>query len=145
MQDPTLFKDMDMDDYEKELFMMYDPDTIEADRIQKILDLKYALDDLEKEIGKIKGISLEEKGKLLYVCNKYKHLFNGQLGHWKTEPVDLILKDPKTVPVYQKPYPVPKAKEQKLKEECQRLVDMKILKKVNRSEWGMPAFTINKP
>ena len=63
----------------------------------------------------------------------------------ETEPVDLILKDPKTIPVYQKPYPVPKSKEKKLKEECQELVDMKILRKRNKSEWGMPAFTISKP
>ena len=71
---------------------------------------------------------------MLTLLSKFKTLFDGTLGDWKTEPVDLILKDPKTVPVYQKPYPVPKSKEKKLKEECQRLVDMKILRKINKSE-----------
>ena len=100
MQDPGLFKEMDLDDYEEELFLMHDPDTTEADRIQKILELKYAPADLDKEVGKIKGISLEEKSKLLQLCKKYKHLFDGQLGNWKTDPVDLILKDPNCKPVY---------------------------------------------
>ena len=65
MKDPTLFKEMDLDNYEEELFMMHDPETTEADRIQKILDLQYAPADLEKEVGKIKGISLEQKSKVL--------------------------------------------------------------------------------
>ena len=68
MQDPSLFKEMDLDSYEEELFMMHDPETTEADRIQKILDLKYAPADLDKEVDKIKGISFEQKGKLLQLC-----------------------------------------------------------------------------
>ena len=59
--------------------------------------------------------------------------------------MDWILKDPNCVPVYQKPYPVPKSKEMKLKKECEMLCKMGILRKVNKSEWGMPAFTISKP
>lgn len=124
---------------------MHDPETTEADRIQKILDLKYAPADLDKEVEKIKGISLEQKSKVLTLCKKYEHLFDGQLGNWKTEPVDLILKDPNCTPVYQKPYLVPKSKEMKLKKECEMLVKHGVLRKVNKSEWGMPAFTISKP
>ena len=37
------------------------------------------------------------------------------------------------------------SQEKKLKAEIQRMVDWGILKKVNRSEWAMPAFTITKP
>ena len=124
---------------------MHDPETTEADRIQKILELKYAPADLNKEVNKVKGISFEQKGKLLQLCTKYSHLFDGKLGNWKTEPVDLILKDPNCKPVYQKPYPVPKSKEMKLKKECEMLVKHGVLRKVNKSEWGMPAFTISKP
>ena len=38
-----------------------------------------------------------------------------------------------------------KGEEKKLKAEVQRLVDWGVLRKVNRSEWAMPAFTISKP
>ena len=48
---------------------------------------------------------------------EYESLFDGELGHWKTEPIDLELKNSNCKPVYQKPYPVPKSKEQKLKRE----------------------------
>merc|ERR1712197_86714 len=102
--------------------MMHDPETTEADRIQKILDLKYAPAALDKEVDKVKGISFEQKGRLLQLCRKYKHLFDGKLGNWKTDPVDLMLKDPNCKPVYQKSYPVPKSKEMKLKKECEMLV-----------------------
>ena len=115
MQDPRLFQEMDLNQYEQEFFMMYDPETTEADRIQMILELKYSPENLNKEVEKIPQISPHQKGKILDLLNKYKHLFDGKLGHWKTDPVDLILKEPQSVPVYQKPYPVPKSKEQKLK------------------------------
>ena len=58
--------------------------------------------------------------------------------------MDLKLRNLGSKPVYQKPYPVPKSKEQKLKQERDGLVGLGILKKVNHSEWGMPAFTISK-
>ena len=136
MQDPDLFKEGSVEEFEKELFMMHDPDTTEAERIQRIVDVKYAPADLQAEVNSLTKINGEQKKQLLTLLSKFKTLFDGTLGDWKTEPVDLILKDPKTVPVYQKPYPVPKSKEKKLKEECQRLVDMKILRKINKSEWG---------
>ena len=34
MQDPDLFKEGSVEEFEKELFMMHDPDTTEAERIQ---------------------------------------------------------------------------------------------------------------
>ena len=85
------------------------------------MDLKYAPANLEEEVNKITELKLEQKTKLLNLLKKFEPIFNGQLGHWKTKPVDLELKDPQCKPIYQRPYPVPKSQEKKLKQECARL------------------------
>ncbi len=54
------------------------------------------------------------------------------------------LKDKDCKPYHAKPYPVPHSQEQKLKDEVERLVKYKVLRKVNRSEWASPMFTILK-
>jgi hypothetical protein len=41
-----------------------------------------------------------------------------------------------------KAYPVPHSQEVQLKEEIDRMVKLGVMRKVNRSEWGSPAFTI---
>ena len=110
MQDPAHFTIGDVDEFEKELFFAHDPETTEAERIQRIMDLKYAPADLEAEVQKCALLNGEEKNMLLNVLKKYESLFDGELGHWKTEPIDLELKNPNCKPVYQKPYPVPKSK-----------------------------------
>ena len=55
MQDPTFFKEERVAEFEEELFLMHDPDTTEADRIQEVMDAKYAPANLEKEVAKSKG------------------------------------------------------------------------------------------
>ena len=72
-------------------------------------------------------------------------MFDRTLGEWATAPVDLELKDPEGKPYHAKPYPVPQSQEVKLKAEIERLVELKVLRKVNESEWASPAFTISKP
>jgi len=67
------------------------------------------------------------------------------VGTWNTEPVDLVLKDTTAAPYHAKPYPVPYSQEQKLQEEVDRLCKQGILRKINRSEWACPMFTISKP
>ena len=109
MQDPDHFKEGNVDNFEQELFMMHDPETTEAERIQRIVDVKYSKADLKQEVKTIKNINEEERRRLLKLLEKFKPLFDGTLGDWKTAPVDLELKDPNCKPVYQKPYPVPKS------------------------------------
>jgi Reverse transcriptase (RNA-dependent DNA polymerase) len=59
--------------------------------------------------------------------------------------VDLELKDKNEKPYHARAYPVPHSQEQLLKDEVQQLVDFGVLRKVNRSEWACPMFTIAKP
>ena len=134
----------DLDQFEQECMFLHDPDTTEAERIQQIHDLKYAPADLQKELDQCPDLASDQKEKLLGLLQKFEELFDGSLGKWKTEDINIKLK-PDATPHHAKPYPVPHSQEQKLKDEVQRLVQHGILKKVNHSEWASPMFTITKP
>ena len=130
---------------EKEILLMHDPETTEAERIQSIIDQKYTPADLDKVVNELTHLSQKEKRKLLTLLNKYKDLFDGQLGTWNTKPIELELKEPNCKPYHAKPYPVPRSQEQKLKQEVERLCKYEVLREINDSEWASPMFTIPKP
>ena len=56
---------------------------------------------------------------------------------------DIKLKD-NAKPYHGKAFPVPKAYEQALRTEVERLCKIGVLKKINRSEWAAPTFIIPK-
>ena len=145
MLDPERFCKEFINELEQEILYMHDPDTTEAERIQEILDAKYCPADLNKLVKECEQLSKEEQEKLLALLKKYEQLFDGTVGTWKTAPVELFLKDPNCEPYHAKAYPVPHSQEQKLKEEVDRLCQQGILRKINRSEWACPMFTISKP
>src|SRR6187200_388419 len=145
MLDPDMFCKEFIDELEHEILYMHDPDTTEEERIQEILDAKYCPADLNKHVKECEQLSKEEQEKLLALLKKYEQLFDGTVGTWKTAPVDLFLKDPNYKPYHAKAYPVPHSQKQKLKEEVDRLCQQGILRKINRSEWACPIFTISKP
>ena len=66
-------------------------------------------------------------------------MFDGTLGTWNTDPVDIELKDD-AKPHHARPYPVPKVHKEVFKKEVTRLCKLGVLRKVNRSEWGDPTF-----
>lgn len=129
----------------REIYLSHDPLTTEAERIQSILDAKYSPANLDELSKGCKNLTQNEQKQLHKLLNKYEHLFDGSLGNWDTEPVDIELKDPNCKPYHARAYPVPQSAERKLKDECQRYCDAGILRKINRSEWAAPAFTIYKP
>jgi hypothetical protein len=92
-----------------------------------------------------KLLSTNQQERLYKLLNKFAHLFDGTLGNWKTDPVKLELKDKNGKPYHAKPLPLPHSQEQQLKDEVQTLVDLRVLRKVNRSEWACPKLTISKP
>jgi hypothetical protein len=70
-------------------------------------------------------------------------LFNGTLGTFTGAPYDIKLKD-NVEPHHARPFPVPKIHELTLKSELDRLCELNVLKRVNRSQWGAPTFIIPK-
>jgi len=142
MRDSSLFEEPSANPF-AELLSMHDPITTEAERIQRILDIKYAPADLNKIVQECTHLTDTEKSALGKLLAKYHDLFDSTLGTWQTEPIELELR-PDAKPYHAKPYPVPHSQEKKLREEIERMCAHGVLRKVNRSEWGFPAFTIPK-
>ena len=128
----------------EEVHSMYDPLTTEAERIQRILDVKYAPADLEELCAECKHLSLQEQKELCALLTKFSDLFDGSLGTWNMDPVDIELNED-AKPHHAKPFPVPQSQEKKLRAEVERMEKLGVIRKVNRSQWASPAFTVNKP
>ena len=90
MLDPDLFDQENLDELANELLYMHDPDTTEAERIQDILDAKYCKADLTKLSQECEQLNKADQLKLLKLLQKYEHLFDGTVGTWNTDPVDLV-------------------------------------------------------
>ena len=115
MRDNSLFREEKSNPY-NELFSMHDPVTTEAERIQRILDMKYAPADLDQIVQESTHLTEYEKSLLGKLLARYHDLFDGTLGTWNTDPIELELR-PEVKPYHAKAYPVPHSQEKKLKEE----------------------------
>jgi hypothetical protein len=63
-------------------------------RVTRILDAKYQKADLQAIVkDKCNHLSADQQKKLLQLLQKYKSLFDGTLGDWKTKPVSFQLKE----------------------------------------------------
>ena len=133
------------DGNEETSFFVNDPSdvTAETERMSKILEAKYSKADLGEIVRKIETIDEEQKSRLTSLLRKHESLFDGTLGRWAGDPYEIQLKDG-VKPYHAKPFPVPKAYEQTLKDEVERLCKIGVLKRVNRSEWAAPSFIIPK-
>ena len=137
------FKDADAP--VEESFFIPDPEGVEdaAERMKRILDAKYEPADLEKVARNATHLNEEQQQKLYRTLKKYEDLFDGTLGTWHDNQYDIELrKDAK--PYHAKAYPIPQAHLRTLQVEVERLCEVGVLKKVNRSEWAAPTFIIPK-
>jgi hypothetical protein len=71
-----------------------------------------------------------EQKQLQKLLQTYEDLFDGLLGTWKTNPIQLELKDPNVKPYHAKPYPVPHSQEKQLKDEIRWLCEYGVLRKL---------------
>jgi hypothetical protein len=145
MRDPSILLASEIDAFENEIYSMHDPETTDAARIQSIIDVKYAPQDIDAIVAECVHLVPKERDGLHKLLTKFESLFDGTLGEWKTEPIDLEIKDPNAKPYHARAYPVPQSQELKLKQEIDRLVGYGVLRKINRSEWAAPMFTVTKP
>ena len=145
MQPPEALSGDWVETMEQELLFAHDPDTTDAERIQNIIESKYTPADLSKIVKECIHLNPKEQRQLLQTLQRFEDLFDGSLGTWKTDPIQLELKDPNCKPYHARPYPVPHSQERRLKEEINRLCEYGVLRKINNSEWACPMFTIAKP
>jgi hypothetical protein len=112
----------------------------EMNRMNEILDAKCSKAD-PNEVPD--HLTTSEQQKLLALLKKYEDLFDGTIGTFTGAPYDIKLKD-KAEPHHARPFPVPRIHELTLKSELDRLCELNVLKRVNRSQWGAPTFIIPK-
>ena len=68
-------------------------------------------------------------------------MFDGTLGDWYTEPVDLEL-NPDSKPFNSRYYPVHRINKETLRKELKSLVEIGVLTPVQQSQYGMTIFII---
>jgi hypothetical protein len=84
-----------------------------------------------------------QQKKLLSLLKDFEDLFDGTLGKWNTDPIDIETK-PNHKPSSARYYPVPKINKATFKKELLRLVEIGVLTPVQQSEYGTPVFIIPK-
>ena len=112
-------------------------------RIKAILDAKYEKADILKLVKEQTHLTASRQKKLRKLLTAFADLFDGTLGKWRGRDYNIELKENAT-PYHARPYPIPKAHEQTLRMEVDRLCDLGVLKKINHSEWAAPTFIIPK-
>ena len=60
-----------------------------TERLLKILDSTYAKADLKKIAGNATPLNYEERPQIIWILKDFEDLFDGTLGDWDTEYVDL--------------------------------------------------------
>jgi hypothetical protein len=89
MQHPEMLRDTWVDALEQEILYAHDPDTTDAERIQGIIESKYTPADLSMIVEECTHLEQAERRQLLHLLQKYEDLFDGSLGTWKTDPIQL--------------------------------------------------------
>ena len=109
-----------------------------------ILDAKYQKADLLSIVrDNCKNLSANQQKKLLQLLTKYKLLFDGTLGDWKTKLVSFQLKEGVS-PYHGRAFPVPKVHKETIIKEVERLCQLGVLERQPASEWASPSFIIPK-
>ena len=114
-----------------------------TERVVKILDSNYEAANLHDVVDNAHSLNSKQKDQLLALLEDFEDIFDGTLGHWKTDPIEIELK-PGSKPYNGRYYPVPKINKETFKKELLRLVDIGVLNRVEQSEYGTPVFIIPK-
>ena len=105
-----------------------------TERTKCILEAKYKPVTPQEIIDGCDHLRDNEKQELLVLLKNFKDLFDGSLGTWKGEKLHIEIKEG-AKPYHARAFPIPKSREEGLKKEINRLCQLKVLKKVNHSEW----------
>ena len=66
-------------------------------------------------------------------------MFDGNIGTWHSKPYDIKLKQ-HSEPYHGKKFPITRIHELTFKQELDIIEGLKVINKVNRSQWGAPTF-----
>ena len=112
-------------------------------RMVKILNSTYAMADLKQVSDNASQMNTEERNLLLSLLENFEDLFDGTLGDWATEPIDLEI-NPDSKQFNSRYYPVPIINKETFQKELKRLVEIGVLTPVQQIQYGTPVFIIPK-
>ena len=126
-------------------YFIHDSDIINEATMHttQILDAHYAPADSNEIVSQCHNLTIHQKQELKDLIDEYQDLFDGTLGYWKDQSVNIQLK-PGAIPYHARAFPIPKSREETLKKEIDCVCQLGVLQKVNHSEWAAPAFIIPK-
>ena len=127
MKPPTCTKE-DYFHVEEELFV-----SDETDQIAKILDAKYKPANLKEITDILSQLTNNQKEQLQTLLEKQNKLFDGTLGLWKGSLYKIELREG-AKPHHARPYGILHAYVQMFKQEVERLCQVGMLRKINRSK-----------
>ncbi|XP_054259702.1 uncharacterized protein K02A2.6-like [Macrosteles quadrilineatus] len=102
------------------------------------------LREVELDWKEVKTIKQETGGRLDELLNKYKDVFEPDIGQIPDQLGHLQLA-PDARPIFMKARPIPYSLKQKVEEELERLETAGIITKTDNSEWGTPIVPVMKP
>jgi len=73
---------------------------------------------------------------------EYKILFDGTLGEFNMDPVNIELKDENVAPVSHNPFGIPKSLEETMKREVDYFVKIGVLEETSNSEWNFQVMEL---
>jgi transposase InsO family protein len=111
---------------------------------ETILDSDYKQADLRAVVQSADHLSPNEQEELYKLLKRFEDLFDGTLGQYKGSQYKIELRDDATPYHLRRPYSVPRAYEATFKKEIERLCQIGVLRKINRSEWAAGTFIIPK-
>ena len=121
-----------------------DIDEDAADRLKKILDAKYEPADLKQLVNDCYELLPDQRQDLFDLLKQFEDLFDGTLGEFQMEPYNIELAVGAMPYHLKRPYTIPYVYVQTVKQEVERLVKLRVLKKINDSEWACGNFIITK-
>jgi hypothetical protein len=111
-----------------------------TEQIVRILNSKYEKTDLDQVAAGAEELDEHQQKKLLSLLKDFEDLFDGTLGKWNTDPIDIETK-PDHKPSSARYYPVPKINKATFKKELEHLVEIGVLTPVQQSEYGTPVLS----
>ena len=94
MQSPEVLRGDWIETLEQELLVTHDSVTMDEERIQDIDKSNIAQQILTKIVEEGTHLEHVEQKQLLSLLQKIEDLFDGSLGTWNTDPIQLELNDP---------------------------------------------------
>jgi len=126
------------DDYEiHERQVLYEA----TEQTKQILEAKYEAVTPQQKVDGCEHLKDEEKEEQVQLLEKFKDQFDGRLDTWRGEALNIEVKED-AKPYHARVFLIPKSREEGLKKEFNRLCQLKVLRKVNHSEWAAPAFIL---